>query len=742
MKNTKINILLSGIFFFTLIGCEKYFEPDKFKRPEWLPGKLYTTVSVQEDLSMFTECIHLSGLDTIIDVSGSWSVFAPNNEAMKHFLSENHYAAVTDIPKGELEKIVEFHIVQNPWTLEQLQSLAFNGWRAEENTGANSFAYKRQTIFKNPVEKYWIKRENNKEMIVIDSVDSDASKRVYVESRKYVPIFYDGFMHINGLSSEDFRFYFDRDYEQGNVYYAGAKILQADIIAENGFVHVIDKVVDPMLNGREMLEREIPGETYKRFLELVYWYYPDFEANMLATFNQPEVRRGGLVDTLWDLNYSGLNFALQREVIGYIGGNVNETLVRHNGLYVPTDNAFSNFIDGILTASSGYPHWADSRSLPVDVADMIVSQHFKSNAIYPSTNSYREIFREIGNSSIDEGDIIRREFGSNCTFIGLDKYIPNPVFTSVTGPVFCRPTYSIFRRALIYSGSYNTIANYNGDLYFFVIPDNSLIADSALIVNWINKDQNNYNIQALNRITKQVVTLGRNTLRNLLLNQVGTSAPNGSAEKEFIRTLAGNYITWDHTDNTIQGTYPCTIGYNGIEPVTCHPTPLEEPADNGKVYSVRYWFNFGYQGMLSTVSEYSEFYSLLDKAGLVDEESNELIFLDKNEKYTVFIPSDEALIKSHADTLSGQNLQKFLKYHFLKGELIFTDNKQSSGYYKTASGELLSVFTGPDIIKILDNYGNPYISIPEKENSTNIMISEDSEINSVIHEINDVLVHY
>jgi uncharacterized surface protein with fasciclin (FAS1) repeats len=588
MIKHKSFLLLLAILLSLVTGCEKWPEHEKFKRPDWLPGKLYTTVAVQEDLTMFTGCLQLTGLDKILDVSGSWSVFAPTDEAMKQFLSENNYAGISDIPPDELERITEFHIIQNPWTLDQLQSLGVNGWKTGNDNKSNPYAYKRETMLKNPVEKYWIKRDRKKEMIVMDSTISGSYKRVFVQSRKYVPVFYDEYLKINGLTSEDFRFYFDRVYEQGNIYYAGAKVIRADILAENGFLHIIDKVVDPMLNAKELLEREMPGETYKFFMEMVYWYYPDFEPNLTATFNQPEVRLGGLVDTLWDLNYANLAFNLHSELIY----NLNQTLIRHNGLFVPTDEAFSEFIDGTLTAKSGFPHWTDQKSLPPDIVKIIIAQNFKSSPLFPSTNQYQEIFKKGNRYRQDEESIIRKEFGSNCTFIGLSTYIPDRVFTSVTGPVFCRPSYSIFRRAMLYSGAIDAIANHAGELYFFPIPDYALTNDSSLIINWINKDEDIYNFQVLNKLTRQVENVGSNTLRNWILNQVGTSITAVSADRQIIRTLGGRNITWDHTSNTIQGPYPCTEGYKSRITTTCTPVPLDEPTDNGKTWSVNYWFNF------------------------------------------------------------------------------------------------------------------------------------------------------
>jgi uncharacterized surface protein with fasciclin (FAS1) repeats len=592
MKIHIINILFLAIILSLCAGCEKLTDQEIYKRPDWLPGKLYTTVSLQENLTMFTECLRLTGLDKILDVSGSWTVFAPTDEAMKQFLAENHYAGISDIPIAELERITEFHVIQNPWSLDQLQSLGANGWRSGDNTNANSYAYKRETMLKNPIEKYWIKKAKNKEMIVLDSTISDGYKRVYVQSRKYVPVFYDEYLKINGLTSEDYRFYFNRAFEPGNVYYADAKILKSDILAENGFVHTIDRVVRPMQNAKELLEKELPGETYKLFMEMIYWYYPNFELNKLATFNQPEVRLGGLVDSLWDLNYSDLAFPLHMELTGYKGPNDNQTLVRHNGLFVPTDDAFRPFIDGILTAKSGFPHWANQKSLPQDIVKIIITQNFRSSPIYPSTSQYKEIFKKGNRYYQNEESIISKEFGSNCTFMGLNTYIPDRVFTSVTGPVFCRPNFSIFRRALLYSGAIDAIANHTGKLYFFPIPDYAFMGDSSLILNWINKEEEIFNFQVLNKLTRQVENVGSGTLRNWILNQVGVSTGGAGTAKETIRTLGGNNITWDHTNNTIRGPYPCTAGYKSRIVTTCKPGPLDEPTDNGKTLSVGYWFNF------------------------------------------------------------------------------------------------------------------------------------------------------
>jgi hypothetical protein len=228
----------------------------------------------------------------------------------------------------------------------------------------------------------------------------------------------------------------------------------------------------------------------------------------------------------------------------------------------------------------------------VDVVDLIIGQNFKSSPFYPSTTNYQRIFKGANRYHLDESAIIRKDYGSNCTFIGVDTYTPDKAFTSVTAPVFCRPGFSIFRRAMIYSGALDVIANHKGKLYFFPIPDHALLADSSLMLNWIDVEKNSFNFLTYNRLKRDIENVGSSTLRTWILNQVGTSMNNATTGRETIRTLGNRTITWDHPNNTIQGTYLSTFGYMGQTQVTSSPIPLEEPTDNGKTLSVKYWFKF------------------------------------------------------------------------------------------------------------------------------------------------------
>jgi hypothetical protein len=104
-----------------------------------------------------------------------------------------------------------------------------------------------------------------------------------------------------------------------------------------------------------------------------------------------------------------------------------------------------------------------------------------------------------------------------------------------------------------------------------------------------------------------------------LMNQVGTSLPDGSANKEFIETLGGNYIIWNNTDNTVQGGLQNVHGYRGDSAIFYNPVLLEEPSDNGKSWNVRSWFRNPTVDLYGIMfSKYRTFLDLIEKAGLYD----------------------------------------------------------------------------------------------------------------------------
>ena len=116
-RKTSLLFLTGSLF---LVGCKDIYDLEKYQRPDWLSGKIYTQISAEPDLSYFKTCLDLTGYDSILDVTGFYTVFAPTNEAFTQWFSEHpeYGNALENISAQDLENLVERHILQNGWSLK------------------------------------------------------------------------------------------------------------------------------------------------------------------------------------------------------------------------------------------------------------------------------------------------------------------------------------------------------------------------------------------------------------------------------------------------------------------------------------------------------------------------------------------------------------------------------------------------------------------------------------------------
>jgi uncharacterized surface protein with fasciclin (FAS1) repeats len=211
----------------------------------------------------------------------------------------------------------------------------------------------------------------------------------------------------------------------------------------------------------------------------------------------------------------------------------------------------------------------------------------------------------------------------------------------------------------------------------------------------------------------------------------------------------------------VSGIAPTTIGYKGLIHTTVIPDQISTNADNGETFDIKNWFNFSAPTLFLKISSaYPNFHNLLKIAGLTKDKEYRYSFISENENYTVFVPNDAALAAYRYDTLTIDELRKFLMMHFVQGNMIFTDGNKPSDYYETTrvdekSTAYTTVYTkirinpGYDVINIPDKLGNNYLTINESA-KTNIIAARNLGTgteaypiilsNAVIHEVDKVLL--
>lgn len=760
-KNIFYSLLALGIVL--LAGCDPDLKKgDKYARPDWLAGKVYTQLLADPELSTFASCVKIAGYDTIIDRSGTYTVFAPNNDAFNRWFSENpSYGKVEDIPLEVLQELVKYHLVQSPWSKIQLQTLDVYGWIDTLDVNNDKpKGFKRETLLLNKNRKLGVEyNERDKNIQIVDTTASPWYRMYVTDSRKFSPIFFQDYFNIYDLNSDDYDYYFDRPVDSpSDIYFAGAKVMGDEVFAENGFLYTVDKVVDPMRNAYEILESTEGNQSYALFFDLVN-RFPSFQYNEDLTFDQPGAEEGEMVDSLFDMTFPDLAFdVINEETTPPRGtyGLPSEVSIRyHHGVAAPNDAALRQLENDFLV---GPTKWGSIEEAPIHIKRIITNTHLSSNPIYPTDFLQGFINGEEDRVYINDAEVIHKEYGSNATFLGLSKAIVPRAFSSVTGAIYQQRGYSFSMFAIEDAGLLPALKRMDEDYMVIIENDADCKEDSSLLYDYAEEEFFLYQGSGLDA---QRHPLPVSELRTLILNHVGVRNPFGVCRKEFVKNLAGNYLVVNNVTGEVSGTAPTTERFKGDEVVQEIPQLISVDADNGNTFRVENWFSFSATNLyLMVKSDYPLFYSLLERAGLGNNKENRFTFLSESEDYTVLAPSDSALRAVGADTLPVPDLQKLLMLHFVQGKIIFTDGSASPGYYETtrvdeSSTEYSTVFSpiyidpGFDVISIFDDQGGLYTEIEEAGDETNKMAGrnegEGTEvfplvvINSVVHGISRVL---
>ena len=731
----------------------------KYERPEWLAGKLYTQILEQPELSTFARCIELRGYDKLINVSGSYTVFAPSNEAFNlWFASHPSYNSVDDIPLPELERLVRYHIVQNPWSKLQLRTLDVYGWIDTLDINNNEpKGFKRETLLFERDRKYGVRREDRIVQIT-DTLNSPWHRRVATDSRKFAPIFFSEYFNIYDLNSSDYEFYFNRPFGGSNdIHYANGRIVGEEVFAENGFIYVIDQVVEPLKNAYQFIENGNSTQSYTQFRDLIN-IFPQFQYNQQKTFDQPGADLGLAVDSLFDLTFPQLAFNITSEQTkpptGTFGLPQNVTIRYHHGLMAPTNEAFDKFVRDYIQIPRG---WGTLRGSPLHIKRIIANSYLSVNPIYPTDFQTGFYNGELDLVKLDEANVVQKEFGSNSTFIGLNEAIVPRAFSSVTGPVYLQQGYSKVMYAIEEAGLLPSLKRRNQDYMFFVESDLNTSLDSSLIY---DRPNNRFSVFLVTQGGFTQFFLNKNDLRTLLLNHIATARPKGLARKEFIPNLAGNFIIVNNETGEVSGTGATTVGYRGTEIAPEFPIVISEEADNGTTYEIQNWFSFTSSTIFSRIStEFPVFHQLMRKAGLSLDQQFRYTFVSNNEFYTIFIPTDEAIQEAGLNSLPLDELRQVLLLHFIQGELIFTDGNKPAGFFETAridekSTPFATVYTqmhvtpGIDVIQFRGKEGGFVAGVNESATTNRLAgvnlgtgqeVFTNSYNNAVIHQIDRVL---
>ena len=714
----KIHHLLVFSFLVLLSSCSKDAYDDYYERPESLEPPIYQQLEARGNFKNLLVLIEKAGYKDILGKAGYWTMLAPNDDAFAKFFQEQGISDVNKVDAETAAKIVRYALVYNAFRQEQMSDYqSQTGWVADN-------AFRRRTAYYDGFVTKTIKGESK----VIMGSNRNGGYLPGDNNNKYITYFTDEYFTTKSLSAADFNYFYPgAEYSGFNVF--DSKVTEADIVAENGIIHEVNKVNLPLLTLDQYLEQNPNYKKFRDLLEdygLVNYIFNQDATNAYRNFT-------GKSDNVYIKHYDPLlSFSPNNE--NYLKQADNDGQSDLYTMIVPEDGVLQEFIDDVLLKN--YP---SLNVLPQYIFRDFINAHMVQNAVWPSkgpsnSNALNENLRFDFNSDIIDAKIL-----SNGFFYGSNKIQKSNLFFSVYTSAYLDPRFTMATRLMNDgSGLKEMISNIN-TRYTLFLPSDAKLTEMGFGYNstlslWTYVDPAVGGSSATSAIA-------RASLLRILYNGI-VLTPNGELNdlsgSGIIRTgdldLPGEYIKWRNNKlyaagNEVTGVPVGIIGH--------------EDQQNGRTYYVDNLLQYSneMQGLKikrlaeAPNSEYFAFFEYLKNSSLYDPATGKIQGVDLGTSYTFIVPNNAAIAKavskkvlpgSVLQSLQTQNEKEmvagFIRAHIIVNK-IASDDGLTTGEFETQRkddfGEKIYVLvqSTPGNLSFRDSYMNWAHYIPSQSNN-------------------------
>lgn len=698
--------LLTGFLaaFVAFTSCKKSFD-DYYKRPEDLEPPIYQQLQAKGNFKHVLEAIDRAGYKPILGAAGYWTFFAPHDSAFQVYLTSKNVSSVSQLDSATCRELVTYSLVYNAFRRERLDDYQGpTGWvpanAFKRRTANYTFVYDGKDTGGNPIKVIAANRNG------VNYSDAD-------NNNKYIPYFITEFMGAKNLSAADYNYFYpNTPYTGFNV--VDAIVTQQDIPAENGVIHVVNKVITTLPSIDQYLESKPEYSLFKSLFDKFLVQY---------VLNQAITRRyqitTGSSSNVYTKFYSAPNgvlaYALNNE--NYLGSG-NDGQTESYTIFAPTNTALQAYINNVLLEN--YPPGSTLQSVPISIVYDFVNAHLWQRAVWPSKFGSTVSFLGEEARFNPATDVVDKKILSNGIFYGTNKVQEANVFTSVYGRVYLDPQYSMMTKLLNYELK-SVVSDIGRDFTIFMISDAMLNAAGFFHDASVSNDpyeQYRFIPPAGSTIPASTGATTRNRLLRILnLHVVPERVLTNLAGEGAAMTVGGEYIGFKN--NTIFGSG--NVDANQVVNVSSFKT-----SRNGRVYYIDKVLNFtenlvgAHIEKLGTTptaatSQYNYFWEFLKTSSIWNNTTKEITGVANGTFFTLFVPNNASIMQAVRDgilpgnTTTGvpnfnaatqTNQQKeqvirFIYHHFLDKRTIAADGDESGSFptlLKTNIGDPINVF--------------------------------------------------
>jgi uncharacterized surface protein with fasciclin (FAS1) repeats len=693
MNRTFTSTLVLAVALCIAAGCKKKLD-EYYERPTSLEPPIYQQLQTMGRFKSLLAVIDKSGYKQTLNAAGYWTFFAPNDEAFNLFFQDRGIAGVQAIDSATARAMVQYLLVFNAYTKDQLSSY--------QSTGTGSPGWQPAAAFRRATSYYTgfytdtglngkkiVAVANNRNAIAAN-FGADAGYVASDYNNKSITYFTDTYFGAAGLSATDYNYFYPQSQYTGfNV--GQAKVITKDVMAENGVFHEIDRVVTPLLSIDEYLRTKPEYSSFKAILNRLYLN------NMVRfAYNADVTHRynvlTGKSDSVFVKAYSNLlAFAPNNE--NYKKDEVNDAQRNCWSIFIPKNDAVDTYLKNVILAT-----YRSLDSVPITVIADFVNSHMFPAAVWPTR--FTTTLNNAGEpaSFNPATDVFDKQMLSNGILYGVNKVQEPYVFKTVFGKAYLNPKYQMMARLLDVSGLKLLITRPDINATIFMISDDvfkaNTISYNAVTDKWSYKSSETGAFDLVMRMVRNCVFFD---LYRAQLNEQSGMVKSGTADAEgdFIRFNKDSVFTagledstlvnWAHIDSSKTAVNGKVYYINNVLPATTKPVGYHlrilgntPNSGYGKFWNyVKNWI--GYNATTDNLSGLSgSFYTLFvpndaaivaaAAAGLLPSKDSATI------RVPVFAPTTDA------DKLLVQN---FIQYHVLDGHTATADQIGKGPGYKT-----------------------------------------------------------
>jgi uncharacterized surface protein with fasciclin (FAS1) repeats len=668
-------VFLTVIFF--LSSCRKKEFDDFYGRPENLGDPIYQQLQAKGTFTRFLDCVDKAGYKETLSTAGSWTVFAPTDEAFAAYLKDNN---LTEVSADLASKIVRYSMIYDGEKVERLSDyFSVKGF-------IKNSAFRRRTVYYDFV---YDGKDNNGNAIKIIAANRNGSYLATDFNNKNITYFLSPYMAFNGLSAVDYNFFYPNSaYNGSNIGPARLIDGQQNIVAENGVIHIVDKVLTPPQSIDQYINEKPDYSVFKGLLDKFVTYSLNTDIS-----HRYEVLSGKTANVYAKTYSTLLAFSPNNE--NYLKADANDAQQGSYSIFAPTNAAVNAYAQTVLLKywkKKGVNNLNDLYAVAPDVVKDFVNSHLFNTTVWPSKfattpNALNDFTTRVA------ADVIDKQALSNGFLYGINKAQNANVFSTVYGNVNLDPDYNVMKQALIYFGLIPALKTPTLRYVVVMIPDVTLRKmgfnyDPFYVSAPIRGD-----LVALKRILQtHIIALGDRDIPNFATGSGVLEASNG----EYVKYAAGKLISSGTQDSV-------AVAKQSIPIDSISTTPLNGAAVYGKEALTYTVLNIGKHiekyGTLAT-DPYYYFFQLLNNNIIYTKATGVIQGTVEGVNYTVFIPTNAAIMQAVKDGILPGNVttgiptttptdgsdvtkvSKFLLYHIINKNTIASDG-QKIGQFET-----------------------------------------------------------